>query len=146
MPDRTDKEKPERPGAPREPLLPDVPPVDLQTAVSSLVASLLGARAALDMETARMARLYQEDEILRQFQPPAFSMGEVTLRLPFAAVEVKPVQAATRGALTTAEVPPMQVQVNAEYLSALAPHAVAVVELKLTQEQLSVLLNQEPQG
>lgn len=57
------------------------PVVDLQAAVSSLAAAILAARVALDVETARVAKLYQGDEILRLFPPPAFSIGEVTVRM-----------------------------------------------------------------
>lgn len=115
--------------------------VDLQAAVTSLVSSFLTARVALDAETARIAKLYQEHEILRLFAPPAFSLGEVTVRMPYAAVDVFPPFTDIHESLRPDELPHMRVQVGAETLAHLPPHAVASVEIKLSQDQLSVMLN-----
>jgi hypothetical protein len=116
--------------------------VDLHVVVTGLLESILAARVALDRETAEVAALYQRHEILKQFNPPAFGFEEVTLRLPFAAVDLH----GPRGEIRPGKVsdtPHVQVQVNAEALSQYPPHAVGVVEIKLTPELLSLLLGEK---
>jgi hypothetical protein len=130
---------PEKPTA----MIPKEPPrqvIDLQAAVASLAGAILAARVALDAETARLAKAYQQHEILRHFTPPAFGIGEVTVRLPYAALDVAPARIDVLRSLDLEEIPHMLVQVNADTLAKLPPQAVGSVELKLTQEQFSVLL------
>ena len=116
--------------------------LSLRAAVTSLLQSVLAARVALDRETAQLAELYQRHEILRQFQPPAFSLQDVTLRLPYASVDVEMGPGRDLKPGTPDDLPEMQVQVNSEILAKLPPHAIGVVELKLNQEMLSLLLGE----
>jgi|GEM_PF-4900231 len=140
-------DKPEKPAAsaPRAtvPTKPSDRVIDLQAAVNSLVMAVLAARVALDRETAEIARLYQEHDILRQFTPPHFGLNEVTLRLPYAALDVEPSKVESLRSLVPGQVPHMLVQINAELLAKMPAHAVATVELKLTEEQLQMLLPQD---
>lgn len=134
--------KPER-DLVKEPL---VPVVDLRNAVSSMVMAILAARVALDSQTAQLAKQYQENELLQQFQVPHFGIAEVTLRLPYAAFDVRPARAEEIKPGSPGEVPQMLVQVNAEVLAKLPAHAVGQVELKLTQEMLSLLMGEQQPG
>ncbi len=114
--------------------------VDLFAAVSSLVMSVVSARVTLDRETVQLAKLYHDHEILRQFPVPAFGISEVTLRLPYAAVDVN---AGRGGSLKTGalvDVPHMLVHVNADVLAPLPEHAISYVEVKLSQQTLDLLL------
>lgn len=120
--------------------------VDLQTAVSSLVLSILKARQALDAETARVAGLYQKDEILRQFSVPAFGISEVTLRLPYAAIELQPTRPADLKPTQPTDLPRMQVHISADVIARLPAHAIGQVELKLSQELLSILFDEQQPG
>lgn len=127
----------------KEPL---VPVVDLRNAVGSIVMAVLSARVALDSQTAELAQQYAEHELLRQFQAPYFGISEVSLRLPYAAVDVRPARAEDLKPGSPSEVPQMLVQVNAELLAKLPAHAVGQVELKLTQEVLSLLMGEQHPG
>lgn len=127
-----------KPGAVTRPTLPAV---DLNTAVTSLVTAIMAARVAMDRETVQLAKAYQENEILRQFTPPAFGISEVTLHLPYAAIDVKPANPDMK-ASDPLQLPHMLVQVNADVLAGLPPHAVGTVELKLSQQLLSLLMDQ----
>lgn len=115
--------------------------VDLQAAVTSLVQSVLAARAALDQETAELALLYQKHELLRQFPPPAFGIQEVTLRLPYAAVDLT--KTPDRRPVVPGDLPHLLVQINGDVIARLPPHAVGQVEFKLTQESISLLLGEQ---
>jgi hypothetical protein len=117
--------------------------VDLHVAVTGLLQSILAARVALDRETAEVAALYQRHEILKQFNPPAFGFEEVTLRLPFAAIDLRGPRAGEIRPGKASDTPHMQVQVNAEVLSHYPPHVVGAVEIKLTPELLSLLLGEK---
>jgi len=116
--------------------------VDLFAAVSSLVMSVVAARIALDRETAQLAKLYQDNEILRQFPVPAFGISEVTLRLPYAAVQVQHGRSGGVKAGALGDVPHMLVHVNADTLAALPDHAIGSIELKLSQQTLDLLLGE----
>jgi hypothetical protein len=134
MPEKTVK------GTPLITELPPGGPVNLRDAVHSMLGSLLQARMGLDQQTAIIARLYQQDELLRQFQPPGFALQEVTLHLPYAAVDVRPLTPNDPAYKDLGQVPQLLVQLNAEQLAKLPPHAVAYVELKLNEQQLALLL------
>lgn len=125
----------------KEKLVPGT--VDLHDAVSSLVQSILSARVALDRQTAELAELYQRHEILRQFPPPAFGMQDITLRLPYAAVDVQGGQDRNLKPGSLEELPHMLVYINADMLARLPAQAVATVELRLNQETLSLLLSEK---
>lgn len=127
----------------KEPLLPVI---DLRSAVNSMVLAILGARVALDQQTAHLVKQYEEHEILRQFQAPHFGISEVTLQLPYAAVDVRPARGDDVTVGAPGEVPQMLVHVNAEQLARLPAHAVGHVELKLTQEMLSLLMGEQHPG
>ena len=134
------------PANPNDPKLepikgPTAPAVDLNTAVTSLVTAIMAARVALDQETVQLAKVYQENEILRQFPPPAFGLSEVTLHLPYAAIDVKPANPDMK-VTDPMELPHMLVQINADVLAGLPPHAVGSVELKLSPQLLSLLMDQ----
>jgi len=120
--------------------------VDLQTAVSSLVLSILKARQALDAETARIAEHYQSDEVLRQFTVPAFGISEVTLRLPYAAIELQPNRPVDLKPEQPGDLPRMQVHISADVIARLPAHAVGQVELKLSQELLSLMFDEQQPG
>lgn len=139
-------DRPPNPPADTPPDKPAPAVVDLQAAVSSLVLAILTARVALDRETATMARAYQQDEVLSQFPTPAFAMSEVTLRLPYAAVDVHAQRLQDRREAKPDEVPAMTVHVNADHLAQLPPHAVAIVEVRLTQQHLSLLQEEQQPG
>lgn len=132
---------PAKPTASKERPTPNL--VDLRLAVSSLVLSVLSSRVALDQQTAQLALLYERDELLRQFPVPAFAIGEVKLRLPYAAVEVVPPQREERKAEDPREIPQMLVHLNADWLARLPEHAVSYVELTLNQQQLALLLGEQ---
>lgn len=114
--------------------------VDLFAAVSSLVMSAVAARITLDRETVQLAKLYHDHEILRQFPVPSFGISEVTLRLPYAAVDVNAARGGNLKAGNLADVPHMQVHVNADTLALLPGHAISYVEVKLSQQTLDLLL------
>jgi hypothetical protein len=135
-----------KPGGPNEPTKERPMPnaVDLRAAVGSMLLSLLSARVQMDQQSAQLARYYEQDELLRQFPVPSFGIGEATLRLPYAAVDVHPPGAQEElKATDPREIPQMAVIINADLLARLPEHAIAYVELKLSQQQLTLLLENE---
>jgi hypothetical protein len=106
--------------------------------------SILRARQALDAETARVASIYQKDEILSQFSVPAFGISEVTLRLPYAAIDLQPTRPSDLKPAQTADLPTIQVHISADVIAKLPAHAVGQVELKLSQELLSLMFGEQP--
>jgi hypothetical protein len=114
-------------------------PVNLRDAVYGLLGSVMQARIFLDQQTAILARQYQQNELLAQFQPPSLGFQEVTLRLPYAALEVRPTTPNDPTFKEIGSVPQILVQVNSQELARLPEHAVATLELKLTENQLALL-------
>ncbi|HLO02191.1 MAG TPA: hypothetical protein VK191_03675 [Symbiobacteriaceae bacterium] len=119
--------------------LPPGAPISLRDAVYGLLGSVLQARVFLDQQTALLARQYQGNELLAQFQPTGLGIAEVTLRLPYAAVDVRPTTPNDPTYKELGSVPQVLVQVNSDQLARLPEHAVASVELKLTESQLALL-------
>ncbi len=52
--------------------------------IASLVASITDARLATDVETAKIAEIYKNHEILRYFSIPRMRIGDVNLSVPVA--------------------------------------------------------------
>jgi hypothetical protein len=121
--------------------MPPGAPISLRDAVYGLLSSVLQARLFLDQQTALLARQYQGNELLAQFQPPGLGIAEVTLRLPYAAVDVRPTTPNDPTFKEIGSVPQILVQVNSDQLARLPEHAVATVELKLNESQLALLFS-----
>lgn len=119
--------------------IPPGAPINLRDAVYGLLGSVIQARVFLDQQTAALARQYQNNELLAQFQPPALGFQEVTVRLPYAALEVRPTTPNDPTYQDIGSVPQILVQVNSQELALLPEYAVATVELKLTENQLALL-------
>lgn len=134
-----------KPGGPNEPIKerPVTNAVDLRAAVGSMVLSLLSARVQMDQQSAQLAQLYEQDELLSQFPVPSFGIGEATLRLPYAAVDVQPPSVQDLKATDPREIPKMAVIISADQLARLPEHAIGYVELKLSEQQLTLMLQSE---
>jgi hypothetical protein len=116
-----------RPGAPTPGM-----PIELETAISGILRSLIIAKQFMDSETVRLVEVYSKDEILRSLVVPAFSMAEVNLDLRFVIDKVETEN------IEGKQSSKVHVRIDSQSLAGLPPNAISEFKIKIVPSNFKV--------